>query len=203
MATKQDIIDAAHETLVGALADVTGASKSELYDNVRLSQRAGESPLPAYTIEVFESPVERGLGNNIHVHDSESIGDKIEVTHRRTKDATFDIAAHAPDDNARRVNELYGAAEAVFEPLVDKPTALHDDVNEVEIQGTQDVSSPQDAVRGDRLRLRIRYHRLFEPSSYEPMESVDVELDIGDLDDEDDEEQVTGEVTFEYNVPDS
>lgn len=162
MATKQDIIDAVHDELVDVIATTTSVTTTDAPAHVRLARRGTEGQLPGFTIEMFEQTLNRGIaGGGIvtNITRDQNAG-TADVTVTREKQATVDVAAHAADGNDRAVNTLYDAVDKRFTRLDTRyqtQPMLHDDVDNISPQGTQDVSSPDDNVRGDRYRINIEY----------------------------------------------
>ncbi|MDB9247452.1 hypothetical protein PN419_00325 [Halorubrum ezzemoulense] len=202
MATKQDILDAVHELLAQTLADELGVTIDEAYPHVREARQTGDAELPAYTLSAFATPLDRGLGSSVEVHDVQQSADSVTVVKRREKRATVDIGAHAAGDDARRVNELYERAESAFVdvlPSENSSQLLHDDVKEIDIEGTQDVSAPEDSVRGDRLRVVIRYYTFFK-ETHESMASIDVDVTVDPQSSDDGTDTRNSNVTVNYTT---
>lgn len=200
MASRQEIEDEIHSTLVGVLTEL-GIENAD--PHVRLIERSDEPRLPGYEFETFESDLTRGLGSNLEVDDViYNDDDTVTVVTRRRRQATVDILAHAGDDNRRTVTKLYDAAERDFDRFTQphgEPTLLHEDIDDIDVQGTTRLDEPQDRVRGDRLRVQIEYHR-FTAHEYESMQQIDTNIEVSvDLSEESDDSTPSGSVTTSIN----
>lgn len=180
MATKLDVLDAVHELLATTISNTVDGINTP-YEHVRLTEQTedAETRLPAYTLDAFASDETVGLGGDVLTADTTVTGAETTVTKLREKELTLDIAAHAAGDDARMVSTLYAAAEAAFVDIEDRPEELHADVRDVNIDGTTDVSAPDTALRGDRLRVRLGYRRYFEQTEV-TMQDIDVTLTVDD-----------------------
>lgn len=199
MASRQDIEDAVHDTLATSLSEIS--SLDDPSTHVRYVERTDEPQLPAYEFELFESDLTRGLGSNVEVHNVVRGEDTITVVTRRRRQATVDILAHTSDDNRRAVTTLYDAAAQRFNRYQQpqgNPALLHEDVDEIDVAGTQRIGEPQDRVRGDRLRVQIEYYR-FTKHDYESMEHIDIDLTVDDIPDAESSDD-SGSVTVEINT---
>ena len=179
MATKLDVLDAIHDVLAETITDAVDGDVTDPYTHVRLTEQTedADTRLPAYTLEAFTSDITVGMTGDLQTASSDVTGTTATTTQVRQKELTLDIAAHAAGDNARRVNALYEAAETAMVPFVDDPDTLHSDVEAVDIDGTTDVSSPDTATRGDRLRVTIEYERYFERTDT-VMDDIDVTVRV-------------------------
>ena len=184
MATKTEIRDTIHDELVDVVSEYTDSPE----DHVRPNQQLVDGELPALTYELFEAPLNHGFDGDIHTHDviyDDGVLEKI--IFRRDKEMTVDIAAHAGDADLTTVDKLYAAVEDHFLPYTDQigePSDLHEDVEDVDLQGTEDASRPDDAVHGERLRMQLAYNRFYELTDIDVIEDIEIKFDP----DKDDEE---------------
>lgn len=186
MATTQDIKDAVHDVLVDTLENQFGMERDEAYSHVRLSERTDRPELPGYTFEMFDTTIGRGIGDDTQVdrikRDDQGLIESIVL--RRDKDATIDVGAHADGDDDRTKNDLYHAAEREFTSLSDSLPfeGLHEDADNIEVEGQQDISHPEDGIRGDRLRISLEYETFFEFADIPTMERILADVGIEDSD---------------------
>lgn len=189
MATKQDIVDAIHGELVDLIGVTIGVSDPERH--VRLANRDGDTAVPAYTVEIFESAVNNGLGGGAYVAGLERNADgTTTVRAGREMEATVDIGVHAAGGRQRTVNELYQALEQRFTTLATRFStfdALHPDVQTLEANGSQDIGSPTDNLVGDRYRLTVEYDNEYVLGTVPTMRNVGVEVGapLTELDEQD------------------
>lgn len=177
MASQQEIQDAILNVLSDVLDSLGVQTPNE---HVRIAERTDDPNLPGYEFSCFEADLTRGLGSNREVHDISHSGTGVTVTTRRRKDLTVDILAHAAGDDHRDVLKLYDAAERKFDSFTEPhgdASSLHTDVDEIEIEDNSDASNPQDAVRGDRLRISLEYYR-FNEEQYDSMQHVKTDIEV-------------------------
>lgn len=191
MATTEDIKEAVYSEVETVMATfmATDVQTVRSGNHVRPNNDVDDGGFPAFTIESFESGVNRGMGSGVHVHDirRDANGYIDAIVARRTKDRRFDIGAHTTGDDERALDQLYDTLEAQFIPLVEDvgkdSDTLHTDVESLTLHGTSDVSSPNDAVRGDRFRIDVRYYRFVELTDIPTMKTVDTPVStIADYD---------------------
>jgi len=199
MATKQDIEDAIHGELVDLIETVVGMSDPERH--VRLANRDGDTDVPAYTVEMFESAINNGLGGGAYVARVEENADgTVTVIAGREMEATVDIGAHAAGGRQRTVNTLYQALEQRFTRLATRFTTfddLHPDVQTLEANGSQDIGNPGDNLVGDRYRLTVEYHNEYAVGDVPTMQNIDVGVGapLTELDEQDVQIQTTIDTT--------
>ena len=200
MATKQNIVDAVSTQLVTTLERM-GMDKDTAATHVEVANSPRHPDLPGYRVECFESDLTRGIGSNVEVHDSvvDEATDTATVTRRRRREATFDILAFAADGDHRTVNDLYDELDETFVGLVDDPTALHPDVDEIEIEGTQDVTAANDHIRGDRHRIVVEYLRFYDGDE-DLMGDIHVDMTVNESTGPDttDDADTDGQISFTY-----
>ena len=176
MATRQEIADAVATLLAEALVEL-GVDSAAAPEHVDVTEAQSEPQLPGYAIEIFESDLTRGIGSPLEVAESDSDGTTVDVVKRRRREASIDIMAYAGEGNQRTVNQLYDSADDAFAMIADTPESLHEDVQEIDIGGTENVASPSDDVRGDRYRVQLEYDR-FYTEEFTPLSSVHIDLSV-------------------------
>lgn len=189
MATKQDIQDAIHSELVDLIDAVLDVSEPARH--VRIANRDGDTAVPAYTVEMFESAINNGLGGGAYVASFQENADgTVTVVAGREMDATVDIGVHAAGGRQRTVNTLYQALEQRFTTLATRFAPfddLHPDVQLLEANGSQDIGSPGDNLVGDRYRLTVEYDNQYTLGDVPTMQNIDVEVGapLTELDEQD------------------
>jgi len=189
MATKTEIRHTLEDELKSILSEFTDSPA----DHVRPSDQKVDGPLPVLTYESFEAALQRGFDRDIHTDSIEYDDDgKLDsVTFRREKTVTFDIAAHTADADVDTATKLYDAVEdhfTFYTKKVGDPTDFHPDVEDIELHGTEDVSQPDDAVHGKRLRIDCDYYRFHVLDDIDVIEEIAIDLDVDDDDDVGDSE---------------
>lgn len=173
MATRQELEQAIHDELANVVATYRSTSLADANSHIDRAQMGADSiDLPGFTFSIFEGDMNRGIHGSPEVRDItvDDANNDVIIEYARPKRATVDVAAHARRNDQTTVNALYSALEAHVTRLQSRtPGAdvLHTDVHEsgIEVQGSQDVSDPQDDIRGDRFRLTVDYDRTIEATT--------------------------------------
>lgn len=156
----------------------------EIPSHVRPTNRYENGTFPAYTFDTFDTDINRGMGSGMQVHNViYNVDDTIKkLIIRREKEMRVDVGAHTANDDVKASDKLYSALEQHFTPFVEdvgvNNKTLHSDVETLRLRGTNDVSSPDDGIRGSRFRMDIEYHTFIEITDVPTMETIQSDFDI-------------------------
>lgn len=179
MAETADIKQAIYDELAGVI-DRTIATANP-YNHVSPASSTREQELPSLHFEAFASPITRGLHGESYVHDVQynANGSAEQIIYRRDYSLTTDVFTIVPEDDIRFKDELYSAVETTFSRyrMWDEPSDFHEDVVDIRTEGATNESRPDDAVRGERLRIEIEFAQYHSYDEFATMERIEQSIE--------------------------
>lgn len=169
------------------LANSSLVSISTPSDHVDVAEPGMDHPYPFVGVQkIAANPQSAGIGSADvfveSVKDTDNDGYVDEITKRRDIDLRVSVIP-VTDNDAKLRDDLGGELSDHF-AVIGREGASNDDIGEIETDEASPQGRPDDLIRADGIPLEIEYSRYIVDSSVTAAETVTVDLDVGDQDED-------------------